>query len=279
MHIRTLTDKTEILSILSTDRLYAAYPLGDLTPGLFEQCTWVAAENGSNIALGMSFNGLMTPAIFVMGETEGVRAILAHSLRPADAHLTLQPAHVKAIESVYATTEARQMFRMHVDRQSFRPSSIQTVRLHQSDLRDLNALYAWGGPGFFALYQLEQGIYYGAMADGKLISAAGTHVVAPEYGIAAVGNVYTHPEYRGRGYATACTGAVTADLLEMGCQSVVLNVWQENTPALRAYQRLGYAVHCAYIEARGQRRSTTSRFIHRIVGKKQTTTAETDDNL
>jgi GNAT superfamily N-acetyltransferase len=225
----------------------------------------------------MSFNGLMTPALFVMGEKDGVRTLLTRTLRLPQVHLTLQPAHRGVVESVYATSEVRQMFRMHVDRQSFMPSSIQAVRLHSSNLSDLNALYAWGGPGFFAAYQLEQGIYYGALADGKLIAAAGTHVVAPEYGIAAVGNVYTHPEYRGRGLAKACTSAVTAALLDMGCLSVVLNVRQDNAPALQAYQRLGYAVHCPYIEARGQRRSAAGQFINRFVPQKQKATPETYD--
>ena len=31
-----LTDKAQILSYLETDRLYAAYAIGDLEPGMFE---------------------------------------------------------------------------------------------------------------------------------------------------------------------------------------------------------------------------------------------------
>jgi hypothetical protein len=34
-----LTDSREIQAFLETDRLHAAYALGDLEPGLFEDCT------------------------------------------------------------------------------------------------------------------------------------------------------------------------------------------------------------------------------------------------
>ena len=39
-----ITDRAKILAYLETDRLYAAYAIGDLAPGMFEQCTWAMAE-------------------------------------------------------------------------------------------------------------------------------------------------------------------------------------------------------------------------------------------
>ena len=47
MEVRRLEDKEEIYAILSEDRLYAAYAIGDLESGLFEKCQWAAAyEDG-----------------------------------------------------------------------------------------------------------------------------------------------------------------------------------------------------------------------------------------
>jgi ribosomal protein S18 acetylase RimI-like enzyme len=66
-------------------------------------------------------------------------------------------------------------------------------------------------------------------------------------GLAAVGNVLTHRDYRGRGFATNVTGAVTQDLLRF-CDQVVLNVRLDNTPALRAYRSLGYQEHTRFEE-------------------------------
>jgi ribosomal protein S18 acetylase RimI-like enzyme len=63
----------------------------------------------------------------------------------------------------------------------------------------------------------------------------------------------THADYRGRGFATATTGAVTAELLRT-CDQVVLNVRSDNPPALQAYRRLGYREHVRFEE----------RLIHRL---------------
>ena len=89
--------------------------------------------------------------------------------------------------------------------------------------------------------------------NGRLVSAAGTHVVSPAARLAVVGNVLTHLDYRGRGFATAVTGAVTAELLRT-CDQVVLNVRADNPPAINAYRRLGYAEHTRFEE----------RLIHRL---------------
>ena len=67
------------------------------------------------------------------------------------------------------------------------------------------------------------------------------------------GNVLTQIDYRGRGFATAVTGAVTADLLRT-CDQVVLNVRSDNPPALNAYRRLGYQEHVRFEE----------RLVHRL---------------
>jgi predicted GNAT family acetyltransferase len=86
------------------------------------------------------------------------------------------------------------------------------------------------------------------------VSAAGTHVINRQEGIAVVGNVMTHADYRGHGLARMVTGAVTADLLEQ-VPDVALNVHADNAPAVAAYSRLGYREYCRLTERLGRRRS------------------------
>ena len=86
-----------------------------------------------------------------------------------------------------------------------------------------------------------------------VVAAAGTHVISREAGLAVVGNVLTHADHRGRGYAKAVTSAVTAELLRF-CDQVVLNVRADNPPALQAYRRLGYREHVRFEE----------RLVHRM---------------
>src|SRR5207244_1110433 len=103
---------------------------------------------------------------------------------------------------------------------------------------------AWAGDSLIAvvleyagfspqpLFVMGEGVYYGFRVGGRLVSAAGTHVISPSARLAVVGNVLTHASHRGRGFATATTGAVTAELLRF-CDQVVLNVRSDNPAALQ----------------------------------------------
>ena len=81
---------------------------------------------------------------------------------------------------------------------------------------------------------MADGVFYGAREDGRLVSAAGTHLVSPTEVIGAVGNIFTLPQHRGRGHGTACTAAVCAQLLGQGLTTLP-NVSVTNLPAVRLY--------------------------------------------
>ena len=256
-HIRELRDKAEILACLQSDRLYAAYAIGDLEPWFFRQCRWWLAEGNGRWALILLFRGLEPPVLFCMGEPGGVAALLDATTLPTRVYLTARPAHWPVVEGRYRLRFAHRMLRMIVDAEGFRPVPHEAaLRLRLSDLDALQALYRHGGGDAFAPYQLEQGVFYGLAVDGKLVSVAGTHLVSPTYGLAAVGNVFTHPAHRGHGYAAICTSAVTTALLAEGLD-VLLNVNEANEPAVRLYRRLGYRVYCAFLEGIGDWKPST----------------------
>jgi len=142
---------------------------------------------------------------------------------------------------------------MWVDRDTFRESFDPGVeRLAPSDAGELNRLYRLGFGSWLPPQAIADGVYYGIRVNGRLVAAAGTHVIGRRARIAVVGNVLTQPEFRGRGYAQATTSAVTAQLLEF-CDHVVLNVRSDNPPALNAYRRLGYLEHVRFEERLGHR--------------------------
>jgi hypothetical protein len=56
-----LTDKSQILAYLESDRLYAAYAIGDMEPALFAHCAWLGAERDGRLqALALHYGGLRT---------------------------------------------------------------------------------------------------------------------------------------------------------------------------------------------------------------------------
>ncbi|WP_231984085.1 GNAT family N-acetyltransferase [Mycobacterium sp. 852013-51886_SCH5428379] len=75
-------------------------------------------------------------------------------------------------------------------------------------------------------------------ADGAPMSMAG--VRAPAAGVSRIGPVYTPPEVRGRGFASAVTAAACRWALAAGARQVVLFADLANPTSNRVYRRLGF---------------------------------------
>ena len=102
-----------------------------------------------------------------------------------------------------------------------------TARLLPAEISDLNRLYDLGFTSWLPAEAVAQGVYHGVRIGGRLVAAAGTHVVSSQARLAAVGNVMTHRDYRNRGLA-----------------------------ALAAYRALGYREHVRFEERLAHRRGS-----------------------
>ena len=253
---RGVDDPQEIASFLNRDRLYASYALGDLEGPNRSRCHWGMAydDAGDPIALGLQHQGLVPQPLFLMGSSDGCRAILSEVIKPREAYFTVRPEHQAAVAGLYDLEIASPMLRMVVDRARFRPYPGPVERLGAGDIDALNRLYQLGFAAGFPGSVLQEGVYYGVRVGRRLVSAAGTHAISTAHGIAVVGNVMTHADFRGRGLAKMVTAAVTAELLER-VPDVALNVHAQNAPAVAAYTRLGYREYCRLVERLGRRRS------------------------
>jgi ribosomal protein S18 acetylase RimI-like enzyme len=245
---RQVVDRIEIRRFLETDRLLAAYAICDLEDREFAKTRWGGAFEGDRlVAIALEYSGLTPQPLFVMGRLDGIEAILRDVIRPRAAYVAVLPEALPAIESMYRLDPGPPMVRMFVDRGRFRPYPADVRRLLPIDIGELNRLYQLGFASWLPSASIADGVYYGIRIQGRLVAAAGTHVVSAHARLAVVGNVLTHVDFRGRGFATAVTGAVTAELLRT-CDQVVLNVRSDNPPALQAYRRLGYAEHVRFEE-------------------------------
>jgi ribosomal protein S18 acetylase RimI-like enzyme len=252
--IRTVTDRGQLRAFLETDRLLAAYAICDLEDREFGKTRWAGAFEGDRlVALALEYSGITPQPLFAMGRHDGIEAILRDVIRPRAAYVAALPESMSAIETLYRVDPGPPMLRMWVDRARFRPYPADVRRLLPIEIGELNRLYQLGFASWLPSSAIAEGVYYGIRVGGRLVAAAGTHVISPGARLAVVGNVLTHIDYRGRGYAKAVTGAVTADLLRT-CDQVALNVRSDNPPAVQAYRRLGYAEHVRFEE----------RLVHRL---------------
>jgi len=253
---RAVSDRDTVAAFLRTDRLYAAYAIGDLDGPQRRRATWGMAYDaaGRPIALAEHHEGLVPQPLFVMGDPEGVRRLLETVIKPRDAYFQAREEHEAVMDALYELEAPTAMLRMVVDRDTFTPFAGPADRLLPPDIDELNRLYQLGFRTGFPTSILSDGIYFGVRVRGRLVSAAGTHVINPREGMGVVGNVMTHADFRGHDFAKMVTSAVTAELLDR-LPDVALNVHADNEPAIAAYTRLGYRVHCRIVERLGRRRS------------------------
>lgn len=250
----TTTDRVLIKGFLDRDRIFGAYALADLEDREAARSRWgIASVGGEVVSLVLEYGGPSPQPLFIAGRDDGIEAILRDVITPSIAYVACLPAAIRAVETRYRLEPGPQMVRMWVDRETFKPTRDPGVEtLTPSDAGDLNRLYRLGFGSWLPPQAVAEGVYRGIRVNGRLVAAAGTHVIGRTARIAVVGNVLTQPEYRGRGYAQATTAAVTAKLLEF-CDHVVLNVRSDNPPALNAYRRLGYVEHVRFEERLGHR--------------------------
>ena len=252
---RSTVDRVLLREFLERDRLFAAYAICDLGEREFPRTRWGIATAGDElISVVLEYGGLTPQPMFVMGRSDGITAILKDVVRPRAAYVAAKSESIPAVAEHYRVEPGPEMIRMWVDRSTFQPTMARVDRLLPVEVHDLNRLYQLGFAAWLPSSAIAEGVYYGIRVNGRLVAAAGTHVVSKEAGLAVVGNVLTHADHRGRGYAKAVTSAVTAELLRY-CDQVVLNVRADNPPALAAYRHLGYADYCRF-EERLARRTT-----------------------
>ena len=253
--IRQVGDRRELGGMMAADRPLAAYALGNLERSPFSSTDFFVGDGpaGRGIVMHSHGRGLTT---ITLGASEAVAAILSIHPGARRSYLsTATPEQMPTLRRVLHVSNELPMRRMSTTSDSFRARSGGVRRLTGSDARRLNQLYASGhGPAFYQAATIDQTVYYGVFEGPRLVAAAGSHVIAPGSGIAVLGNVFTHPSYRGLGLATLTTSAVTSALLDRDCPEIVLSVDPCNTPAVRAYLGLGYAFGSDVVEARVRRR-------------------------
>jgi ribosomal protein S18 acetylase RimI-like enzyme len=257
-----ITDRATIRAILETDRPWAVYALADLEPGAFEHSTWFHPHSGAP-AIGLVYSGFATTVLITLGPVTELRAILREideTLDPTELYVVVRPEVVALLSGRYELTREKAMHRMVLDRTQHHVSATKDViRLDTADLDAVRRLYADGeangeSPDWFLPEMLAHGVYYGIRVAGELVAVAGTHVVAVRESIGCLGNIYTRRDRRGRGLGTWVTQAVTAHLDSMRLRTIALNVQENNTGAIRVYEKLGFHRYCTYVEAIARKR-------------------------
>jgi ribosomal protein S18 acetylase RimI-like enzyme len=130
------------------------------------------------------------------------------------------------------------LLQMVFEKPSLNLSSDASIRaLAAADVPEMLALTQLAKPGPFLENTIAFGGYFGFFVDGRLVSMAGTRLAAGPY--TEVSAVCTHPDFVGQGLAQRVLPHVMNYIQQKG-QIPYLQLYPDNLPALRLYQRLGF---------------------------------------
>lgn len=243
----TVSDPAVIEAYCRHDPLLHIYELGDLDPFFFPFTTWHGwEENGELKALCLVFTGLRMPTLlaFTRRRTSAMRRLLAalNNRLPGELYAHLSTGLGEIAGAGRAAVDKGLYYKMGLTR----PAKLEGLdcsgveRLSPEHETELTAFYQRSFPdNWFDPRMLETGRNFGLRLEGRLVSVAGVHVYSPALGVAALGNVATNPDFRGRGLGKKTVGRLCRELRRT-VGTIGLNVRADNVAALRLYRSLGF---------------------------------------
>jgi ribosomal protein S18 acetylase RimI-like enzyme len=250
----SLHSKEEIEGFLRRNTFLNIYSIGDLDDFFWGSTVWYALKDEEIRELLLMYTGLGVPTLLALtGEPGGPVVQILRAVRhllPRRFYAHFSEGLSSALAGEYHVQSHGTFHKMALTDTS-QMSDVDTsevVRLTAADLGEIYELYEVSYPGnWFDPRMLETGHYYGLRRDDRLLAAAGVHVYSPTYRVAAIGNVTTHPHFRGRGLATAVCARLCTALLQ-AVDHIGLNVKSDNASAIASYERLGFERIAVYEE-------------------------------
>ena len=260
--IAPLHDRAEIAAWLRRAAAMHVYALADLDDFFWPNSHWWGWRAGSGDsdelrAVALLLQGFALPVCYAVAPPDdpAMAQLLAAlgSRLPARSFVNLMCGGIGHLSGGHLENAA-QFVKMTISPALAQacPVAADVRLLTPAHLPALEALHpdvtaADGDQRFFAPYMLERWPYAGIFSGAELIAAGGCHVLSETYGVAAIGNVLTRPDARGRGLATRISQTLCTWLAPRAA-TIGLNVKADNAVALRCYSRIGFREVVRYEE-------------------------------
>lgn len=249
-----LNDKIEIEEFLRLNTALHLYSIGDLDDFFWPNTTWYATRSkGKPDSIALLYTATCPPTLLAFSNKTPAMLRLLESIEeslPASFHAHLTPGLQSFFQNNHSLESHGKHFRMMLlNKKTIEPIQFAEIcPLFPEDEDELLDFYRESYPGnWFDTRMLQTGEYFGLRKDGRLVSAAGVHVFSQEYRVAALGNIATLSEQRGKGYGKQVTSALCHSLSNK-VDHIGLNVKSHNIAAISCYKALGFEISASFEE-------------------------------
>ena len=253
MDFEILHDKLSIFNFLRKNPGLYVYLIGDLDDFFWPNTVWYVVRHKYEIqAIALLYVGMSPPTLLLFYEsgTDASRQLL-ESIKPVlptkfNAHLS--PELVKIFGKQNIIKDYGYSYKMVLKKPVEDLKDKHIRRLTEADLPFIKDFYREAYPdNWFDSRMLKTTKYFGFFEEERLVGVSGVHVYSEDYGVAALGNIATHPDFRGRQIGYRLTAALCHDI-QQRVKVIGLNVKAGNEYAIRCYKKVGFEIVSPYDE-------------------------------
>jgi len=190
--------------------------------------------------LARRFDPAVSPFAASLDNNPAALEALATLIAAADDHVyLLQADEIELPDTLEAEVTAKGVLMTEVRPPEMEPPVADIVRLQQQDVPDMVALAELTKPGPFTGRAPELGPFWGVKLEGRLAAMAGTRLNLT--GFTELSGICCHPDFRGRGLASALSIHVAQDIRRRG-DTPFLHAYADNHSAISLYRKLGFEI-------------------------------------
>ncbi len=251
--IRTDLTIRELMEFMNKSIGSYLYCYGDLDSRYWDKTKWFAFSEDDEIrAIAMLYYGSETPVLIALQYynliylVELLNEIVDFLPKTFYGHIAVDA--LPELQRYSMNNYHGKHYRMVLDKLELFSFNPNIKKLYDKHYEALQKLYTVSYPGnWFEKSMFDQGVYYGYFDKDELVAVAGTHIYSEEVAVTALGNITTHPDHRGRGFATILTSAL-CDEVKKKTSVIGLSVLAENIQAINCYQKVGFRIINDYDE-------------------------------
>ncbi len=218
--------------------------IGDLFPPCLDLSDIFGVFEGNNLLSFFTvFKGFQVPSVVILNTSDAIMEFILSRLR------SILPRQFVLVSSTIDATLLRQNFSLNDQSAEFcmvtnrtcalfHEADISFTHASTADLTHINAFYKKNNTFPWNPIQLESQFYFFKKKKGFIIACGGTHFETPE--LAHLGNILVLPEFRGQSIGKNLVSTIGKEILKKK-EIVSLFVAEDNFPAIRLYQKVGFS--------------------------------------